>query len=98
MTHFNGDGDLSQVDFVLSSPNAPNPNPVEFQGNEKGHYTVYADCTGTFTLNFPSGAIVVTKFVISNGGRAIHTVVSSLTPPGAAGPVPALIRSEGHKL
>ena len=115
MTHFYGDGRLSQVDFVLSSPNASAPpgippiNEAGFQYNETGHYTVHADCTGTFTLNFPEltdpitgkttpGAIIVTKFVISNGGRAIHTVVSSLTPPGAKGPVPALIRSEGHKL
>jgi len=116
MTHFYGNGRLSQVDFVLSSPNplppplgTPPINEAGFQYNETGHYTVHADCTGTFTINFPDwvdsatgtatpGAIIVTKFVISNGGRAIHTVVSSITPPGAKGSVPALIRSEGHKL
>ena len=115
MTHFDGAGNLSQVDLVLSSPNAVAPpgftlptDPVTgFHTREKGTYTVYSDCTGTLTINFPvatsdvgpiPGAIIVAKFALSNGGRAIHTIVTSLTPPGALGPVPALIRSEGHKL
>ena len=115
MTHFDGAGNLSQVDMVLSSPNAlappgftlPADSVTGFHTQEKGTYTVYSDCTGTLTINFPPatssvgtipGAILVAKFVLSNGGRAIHTIVTSLTPPGAPGPVPALIRSEGHKL
>ena len=115
MTHFDGAGNLSQVDLVLSSPNAvappgftlPTDSVTGFHTQEKGTYTIYSDCTGTFTINFPpatssvgniSGAIIVAKFVLSNGGRVIHTIVTSLTPPGAPGPVPALIRSEGHKL
>lgn len=117
MTHFDGKGDLTQVDFVLSSPNAPPPpgGPVPtdsvtgFHTEEKGTYTVNPDCTGAFELDFPSttdpttgksvsGAIIKVKFALSNHGRSIHTVVYSLTPPGAPGPVPALIRSEGYKL
>jgi hypothetical protein len=115
MTHFDGAGGLSQVDVVLSSPNAappPGTSPTDpvtgFHTQETGTYVVHSDCTGTFTINFPNlttptggsipGAIIVAKFVLSNGGRNIHTIVTSLTPPGAPGPVPALIRSEGHKL
>ncbi|HKW32843.1 MAG TPA: hypothetical protein VJN92_07545 [Candidatus Acidoferrum sp.] len=115
MTHFDGVGGLSQVDVILSSPNStppPGTSPVDpvtgFHTQETGTYVVYADCTGTFTINFPSlttptgasipGAVIVVKFVLSNGGRAIYTIVTSLTPPGAPSPVPALIRSEGHKL
>ena len=116
MTHFDGAGNLWQVDFVLSSPNAPAPpgvpptDPVTgFHIDEKGTYTVQQDCTGTFTINNPPlvnkltgastpGAIIVVKFLLSDHGRAIHTVVTSLTPPGASEAVPALIRSEGHKL
>ena len=115
MTHFDGAGNLSQVDFVLSSPNAVAPPgfslPTDaltgFNIREKGAYTVYPDCTGTLTVNFPPaasdigpipGAVLAAKFVLSNGGRSIHTIVTSLTPPGAPGPIPALIRSEGHKL
>lgn len=115
MTHFDGAGNLSQVDFVLSSPNALAPpgfslptDPLTgFHTQETGTYTVYADCTGTFTINFPPaassigpipGAVLVAKFALSNRGRSIHAVVTSLTPPGAPGPIPAVIRSEGHKL
>ena len=115
MTHFDGAGNLSQVDLVFSSPNAlappgfalPTDSVTGFHTQEKGTYTVYSDCTGTLTINFPPatssvgtipGAIIVAKFVLSDGGRVIHTIVTALTPPGAPGPVPALIRSEGHKL
>jgi hypothetical protein len=103
------------VDFVLSSPNAgppPGVSPTDpvtgFHNEETGSYTVNADCTGHFEIDFPllttpsgttgKGAIIQVKFVLSNHGRSIHTIVTSLTPPGAPGPVPALLRSEGHKL
>jgi hypothetical protein len=117
MTHFDGAGYLTQVDFVLSSPNAPAPPPgmpptdpvTKFHTEEKGSYTVNQDCTGNFEIDFPpttdpstgkvsSGAIIKVMFVLSNHGRTIHTIVYSLQPPGAPGPVPALIHSEGYKL
>ena len=112
MTHFDGAGNLSQVDYVLSSPNGPQPPGVPptdsvtgFHTGENGIYKVYPDCTGWFTFQDPDfvntmipGAAITVKFVISNGGRAIHAIVTSLIPPGAPGPVPALIHSEGHKL
>ena len=115
MTHFDGEGNLTQIDYVLSDPSAPPPpgvpplDALKFQTNETGTYSVRADCTGTFTIDFPelknpvtgaltSGAEITTNFVLSDGGRAIHTVVSKLVPPGMTDAVPALIRSEGHKL
>lgn len=115
MTHFDGVGGFTQVDLVFSSPNAAPPpgtspsDPVTgFHTQEVGTYVVHSDCTGTYTINFPSlttpnsgtipGAIIVVKFALSNRGRAVHAIVSSLTPPGAPGPLPALIRSEGHKV
>lgn len=117
MTRFDGRGGLTQVDFLLSSPNAPTPaggppptDPVTgFHTEEKGSYTVNSDCTGHFEIDFPStidpksgntvsGAIIKAMFVLSDHGRAIHTIVYSLTPPGAPAPVPTLIRSDGHKL
>jgi hypothetical protein len=113
LTHFDGAGHLTQVDMVLSSPNAvvvpgaPVDPVTGFHDQEIGTYTVNADCTGTFSVQFPPnvsssgtvpGAKLTVLFVLSNHGWGIHTIVTSITPPGAPGPVPALIHSEGHKL
>jgi hypothetical protein len=109
MTHFDGEGHLSQVDFVLSSPDAPMPmtpppppptDPTTgFHNMEMGTYTVFPDCTGTFTIDTPKTSPTISvKFVLSNGARSIHTIVTSLTLPGATAPTPALIHSEGHRL
>jgi hypothetical protein len=63
------------------------------QGRERGTYTVNSDCTGSMVINLnapvTSGSTGVTNimFVISDGGRHIHEVVSEFTPPGASGPV-----------
>jgi hypothetical protein len=116
MAHYDGAGGFTQEDLVFSSPNAAPPpgvsptDPINgFHNEEKGTYKVNADCTGTFTINFPEltdpatgkmtpGAIIVASFVLSDHGRAIHAIVTSLTPPGAPKPVPVLIRSESYKL
>jgi hypothetical protein len=104
MTHFNGTGGLTQVDFVLSSPNAKKPavppptDPVTgFHTEETGTYKVYSDCTGTFTIN-SAGPVITVKFVLSDHGWSIHTIVTSLILPGHTEPVPALIHSEGNKV
>src|SRR5215469_1812333 len=114
ITHFDGAGHLVQEDLVLSSPNAPAPpgvsptNAAGFHIDETGTYTVNPDCTGALTINFPNlttpgggtvkGAVISAHFTISDSGRAVHILVTSLTPPGAPGPVPALISSEGRKI
>jgi hypothetical protein len=116
MTHFDGTGGLTQVDLVESSPNAPPPSGVSptdpatgFHIHESGTYTLHADCTGTFTVNFNdmtnpmngqpvSDQIIVVSFVLSDHGHTIHTVVTSLTPAGRTTPANVLIRSDGHKL
>jgi hypothetical protein len=116
MTHFDGTDALTQVDLVQSSPNAPPPagvsptDPVTgFHTHESGTYTVHADCTGTFTVDFHdmtspttglpvSDQTIVVSFVLSDHGRAIHAVVTSLTPAGRTTPANVLIRSDGYKL
>lgn len=113
LTHFDGAGHLTQIDMVLSSPNAtvvpgaPVDPVTGFHDQETGTYTVHAGCTGTFSVQFPpnvspsetvAGAKLTAMFVLSNHGRDIDTIVTSITPPGAPGPVPALIHSEGRKL
>lgn len=110
MTHFDGTGGLSQVDYVLSgynnlpkppagSPPPPSDPVTGFNTDETGTYTVHSDCTGTFTITSPS-AIIKVNFVLSDHGRAIHTIVTSLMMLKPSGPVAvqALIHSEGHKL
>jgi hypothetical protein len=112
MTRFDGDGHLTQVDFVINTPpsgvSAPVPSPdidmtTKFHINEWGTYTVNRDCTGDAVINFPAasgtGATINLMFVLSDQGRAIHTVVSSVIPPSLAPPIlGASIHSDGYKL
>jgi len=111
MTHFNGDGTLTQTDFVMqypdmaggSSPVPGEPDGVtQFNTGEQGSYQVFANCTGEMEIDFPplgdGGAVIKARFVLSRDGDAIHTVVYFAQPPGAPGPVPAMIQSEGRRL
>lgn len=113
MTHFDGNGLLSQNDFVMQYPDAlgmsspvPSGDPPDpttsFNTGETGTYQVYEDCTGWMEIDFPpigaGGAVVKGRIVLSDHGRAIHLTVYSAKPPHAPGAVPAVIHSEGHKL
>ena len=53
-------------------------------------------------LNVPvskgSSGVIKVRFVISNGGRHIHDVVSEFTPPGSTGPVPTQTSSDAWKV
>src|SRR5262249_50433757 len=61
-------------------------SPASGPHQEKGTYTVGSDCTGSMVINLnapvPVGSTGVIKllFVISDGGRHIHEVVSEFTP------------------
>jgi hypothetical protein len=106
MTNFDGKGGLSQVDWVVANGvPVPGPtNPYGFHDNENGSYHVNPDCTGDAQINFPipphgtSGAAIQLMFVIGDGGRTLHTIVSSLTPPNTTTPVPANIHSDAVKV
>ncbi len=110
MQHFDGEGGLTQVDFVFGNGGIV-PGPTDpttgFHINETGTYQVNSDCTGSATINFSSpgaglsGAVIRVMFVLSNHGRTMHQIVSSLTPPGPTGnqmSVPANIHADGEKL
>jgi hypothetical protein len=106
MAWFNGQGGLSQVDWVMSNgaPVSGPPNQYGFHDMETGSYTVNPDCTGEATIHFPipphgtSGAVIQLMFVIGDGGRTLHTIVSSLTPPNTTTSVPANIHSDAVKV
>jgi hypothetical protein len=111
MQHYDGAGVVTQEDYVFGN-GVLVPGPTDpltgFHFHEQGKYTVNSDCTGTATINFPpppepgtSGAVIEVLFVLSNHGRTIHQIVSSLTPPGPTGgqtTVPANIHADGEKL
>ena len=76
MTHFDGKGNLKQVDFVMGngltpSEQTPPPDPANIDSTthfstwEWGKYQVFSDCTGTATINFPPPKGMETGNVIS---------------------------------
>ena len=99
---FDGNGNFTQRDYGGDSV------PAEFSppGQETGTYQVDPDCTGSMVidLNVPgvpagtSSGVINTLFVLSDGGRHIHDVVSQFIPPGASGPVPTQTSSDAWKV
>jgi hypothetical protein len=74
MTHFDGEGHLSQVDHVVVN-GAP---PLTEWSPGSGTYSINPDCTGTATINFPDGrSSVQLSLVVAREGREIHTVVNN---------------------
>jgi hypothetical protein len=94
---FDGNGKFTQRDYAGDSLRIFNQTDFSPVGQEGGTYNVNSDCTGSNVLNLnvlgippvtTQGGKIETVFVISNGGRHIHGVVSRFTPPGATGPAP----------
>ncbi len=102
MTHFDGEGNLSQVDFVMRGGSSATPpgSPLTangFRSSETGTYTVNADCTGTAEIHFSDGSEIDLKLVVVNRGSEIHAVVSALkTPTGAT--LPTAVRSDAVRV
>jgi hypothetical protein len=97
---FDGNGNFTQRDYIGDSV----PAVFSPAGQKKGTYTVNPDCTGSVVINLnvpvPTGStgVINILFVISDGGRHIHEVVSQAIPPGATGPVPSQISDDGWKV
>jgi hypothetical protein len=107
MTHFDGKGSLTQLDWVMSNgvPLMAPADPVTgFHIDESGMYKLNPDCTGSAVIHFPappgvsSGAEIDLMLVLGNHGRTIHAIVSKLLPPGSSKPVPVAIHSDAEKL
>src|SRR5438067_8662985 len=73
MTHFDGQGNLTQVDHIVinGAPPALDWTPVT------GTYQVNADCTGTMHLVPSTGGFVNLRIVVVRDGKEIHTVVTA---------------------
>jgi hypothetical protein len=109
ITHFDGAGKFTQRDFVVTAgvPLPGNGNSLtgfQFSTGETGTYTVNSDCTGRAEIDqnvpvpFGSTGVIKLMLVVTNGGRAIHTVVSELTPPGATKPLLNTTSSDAWKI
>jgi len=70
--HFDGHGNLSQVDFVTL--NGASASSDWRPGT--GTYEVNADCTGTMEINFEDGSPSLhLRLIVVDGGRQLMTVV-----------------------
>jgi hypothetical protein len=72
MTHFDGDGDLSQVDFTTINgiPTGTDWRPAT------GTYDINPDCTGTAQLNFTDGSPSLhLRLVVVDDGQEVRTIV-----------------------
>jgi hypothetical protein len=101
---FDGQGKLTQRDYQGDNFAGDDFAPP---GREKGTYQVSSDCTGSMTINLNAfgvppvttqGGVINIKFVISDGGRHIHEVVSEFTPPGASGPIATQTSADDWKV
>lgn len=100
---FDGQGNLTQRDYQGDNLAGDDFAP---RGQEIGTYEVNSNCTGSMVINLnvphvPPGlstGVINIKFVISDGGRHIHEVVSQLTPPFSAGPAPTQTSADDWKV
>jgi hypothetical protein len=74
LTHFNGFGNLTQVDHVVANGMLP---PVEWTPGT-GTYSINRDCTGEAEINIPGnpGSPIILRLVVGSNGTQIFTVVN----------------------
>ena len=99
---YDGNGHFTQRDYQGDNLAGPDFAPP---GQETGTYMVNQDCTGSdeLDLNVPvtsgSTGVIKVMFVISDGGRHVHEVVSELISPGSTtGPVPTQTSADVWKV
>jgi hypothetical protein len=81
MTHYDGHGNFSQVDFVTANgvPETSDWRPAT------GTYQVNPYCTGTAEIHFDDGSASLNlRLVVVDGGRQLMTIVDGI-PTGALG-------------
>ena len=103
---FDGHGNFTQRDYRGDSLRLTGQTDFAPQGQERGTYTVNSDCTGKMVINLnvpgvPAGTssgVINILFVISDGGRHVHEVVSQFTPPASSGPEPTQTSADDWKV
>jgi hypothetical protein len=99
---FDGKGKFTQRDYRGDSLRTT--GQTDFSTGETGTYTVNSDCTGSAVINQnvpgtpPPHGVIQIMFVISDGGRHIHEVVSEFTPPGFTEPQPTQTSADDWKV
>jgi hypothetical protein len=101
---FDGKGNFTQRDYIGDSVRTRGQTDFAPEGQETGTYKVNSDCTASMVINLnvpgtpPPHGVIQIEFVISNGGRHIHEVVSEAIPPGFTTPQPTQTSADDWKV
>lgn len=72
VTHYDGDGELTLVDFATINGN---PTGTDWRSGT-GVYDINPDCTGTSRLDFTDGSPSLhLRLVVVDGGREVRSIV-----------------------
>jgi hypothetical protein len=102
IAQFDGKGKFTQVDYPADGLRTM--GLTDFRTGQTGTYAVRADCTGLGELDLNVGGVgtghgvIKLAFVVSNGGRAVHAVVSGATSPFATQPEIGQVRTDFWKV
>jgi hypothetical protein len=102
--NYDGKGNFTQRDYRGDSLRLTGQTDFAPEGQETGTYTVNPDCTGSDVLNLnvpgtpPPHGVIQVMFVISDGGRHIHEVVSEFIPPEFTEPQPTQTSADVWKV
>jgi len=96
MTHFDGNGNLTQTDNIhgsisgLVTPNRPGT----------GTYTINSDCTGTMKLSNEGAPTLTLAIVVVDDGNEVRTAVMDPTANVQAGTSPpqVMVTSNGRRV
>lgn len=86
MTHFDGNGNLTQTDNIHGSISGfPTPDRPG-----TGMYSINADCTGTMTINAPGSPALTVRIVVVNNGNEVRAAVVD--------PATVMVTSNGRRV
>jgi hypothetical protein len=102
---FDGTGNIPR-DYYYIGDSLRTMGQTDFSTGGTETYTVNPNCTGSIVINqnvpgVPAGTssgVLEIRFVISDGGRHIHEVVSEFTPPGFTEPQPTQTSADDWKV